>query len=267
MTATLDMRLAKLALVLALGITPPAQATLIGAASEGQALDAESALLGNPLVGIGLPPLVAGSTPGTYNESDSLAAHAGVSGQLTITAGLLSGAASFDGATVTGGGGIENLHLQIASLISLNLDSLISTSSVSGDWGSLVAVGDSSLSNAFLTAGMAQLALDSHAAPNTTVDVLGLLGVAGVNLILNEQFETCSAGVCGIETNALHLTVNPVGLNLVTADIILGHSKARLEAEQNTVPPGTVPEPGVWSLLLLGLGALGLARRRGALNA
>jgi hypothetical protein len=69
--------------------------------------------------------------------------------------------------------------------------------------------------------------LPTAPAPNTTIDLVPL-GIAGATLILNER----TIGGDGVDTssmtsNAIHLTLNTAGL--ITADIALGHSEAKLD--------------------------------------
>lgn len=62
--------------------------------------------------------------------------------------------------------------------------------------------------------------------PNTAID-LSVLGIAGATLVLNERtVEGDGVNSLSLSTNALHLTLNVVGL--VTADVIVGHSDASL---------------------------------------
>lgn len=66
--------------------------------------------------------------------------------------------------------------------------------------------------------------------PNTSID-LAALGIVGATLILNEQ----TIGGDGVDmgsmsSNALHLTLNTA--DVITADIVIGHSEARLDCTQ-----------------------------------
>jgi hypothetical protein len=70
-------------------------------------------------------------------------------------------------------------------------------------------------------------ALPTAPAPNTTID-LAPLGIAGATLILNER----TIGGDGVDmssmtSNAMHLTLSSAGL--ITADVALGHSEAKLD--------------------------------------
>ena len=97
------------------------------------------------------------------------------------------------------------------------------------------------------------------------MDVLGLLGLTGVSLILNEQILT-GDGIsnAGMAVNAIHLEFNDFtsGLGILNGDIIIGHSEAQVQAL-----PAQVPEPGTLALTALALAAMLRFRHRGSTSA
>lgn len=249
-------------LPVALSLAFPAHAAVTSATSGGEALSVGVDVLGLPFLTADVSE-VQDSTPGAYSVSETvislnLPLNLGLA-SANLNTGVLTGSASFDGATAYGYGGIETLNLGVGtllgSILSLSLDSIYSSSSVTGDWGNLSATGDSTLANAKLWLLGSSLTLDAHPAANTHIDLLGtgLLGAIGVHLILNEQIESCSSFACSIETNALHLWVDPLNVGLANVEIILGHSMAEVTA---------VPEPSNMALLLAGLGLVGFVTRK-----
>lgn len=262
------------ALVLTLVLGAPAHAAITSASSEGYALNASVDLLGSTLLDVNLLGTAAGSTavPGSYP------AHTGVSGSLiaglpllatgihaTAGVGLLYGDATFVGDQVQGKGGVSDLDLAVktylfgiptSTLIGLSDVTLESVSTVSGDWGSLSAVGHSTITNATLNILGVNFDIAAMAAANSgpNADVSGLLDILGVHLVLNEQIGgACSSFDCQITTNALHLWVDPLNLGLAGVDIVIGHSMAQVAA---------VPEPEQWGMMLAGLGLVGFVVRR-----
>jgi hypothetical protein len=176
---------------------------------------------------------------------------------------------------------VVDLHTAVnLPVVDLSAGVLSSTSSVTGDYGAWTASGDSvitdlglsilgktvnwlTIGDEFVTGDLdATLGLDGKvqitAAPNTRINLFGLLDLAGVFLTLNEQDEDCAAASCSIETNAFHLWADPLYLGLVDLDLKLGHSSAMLAGQ-----PSAVPLPGSLWMMLGGLGVLGtIARRR-----
>jgi hypothetical protein len=152
--------------------------------------------------------------------------------------------------------------------LTLSADALGSTSTVSGDYGSLSGFGSATIVNLKLKLGTNVFTLGlGPVAANT--DLLTLLSPAlapisnalstlGIKITLNEQSSTCDfISTCEQTTNALHVSVKPLGLN--TADIVLGHSYAK-----ETAIAAAVPEASTYGMMLVGLGLVGamVARRR-----
>jgi len=74
--------------------------------------------------------------------------------------------------------------------------------------------------------GNSILGIPVNPAPNTSIDLSGLLG-SGNTLVLNEQTITGDGTTgLGVATNALHLTLNVVGL--ITASVIISHADASI---------------------------------------
>ncbi len=268
MIRKLSVPVSALALAM-MAVAVPAHAVISSASSEGDALTAKVSVLGTSLLNLNLLAKAEGTAAPNYADHQSLPlnVNAGIPlvASANVNATTLYGDATFDGATVFGQGGVTGLNLGVNLLnlfgstpvLGLTNATLYSTSTITGDYGSLSAVGDSTITQGQLNVlgHLLDLSVYADAAPNTVVDVAGLLGLTGVHLTLNEQIGgTCSSFACAIETNALHLVVDPLGLNVVGADIVLGHSMAEVTA--------AVPEPGEWGMMLVGLGMLGSFGRR-----
>lgn len=168
--------------------------------------------------------------------------------------------------------GVTVLGNPTISLDLLNADAttINSTSIITGDYGALHASGISVIQDLVLNVNGLDLDLVALLGANGNIDANGFLvadpntvllsvgGVAGLNIILNEQIVT-GDGVTEltIETNAIHISASGIDLGLplvsetLEADIIIGHSQASMSS---------VPEPG--SILLAGLGGFILLRRR-----
>jgi hypothetical protein len=106
-----------------------------------------------------------------------------------------------------------------------------------------------------------RVAFNANPAPNSQVGGLDqfTLAALGITVILNEQFNTCTATAisCFVETNALHLTIDDsvAGLGLGNYDIKLGHSYAAATVS-------AVPEPATYAMMGLGLFGVMLGARR-----
>jgi hypothetical protein len=199
-------------------------------------------LVGNVAVTSGPLPISSGTAPGPYTDHDT-AASASVSalGLVSLGTGLLDTHAN---STIDGLAGaksaaadatVDNVGLNIfAGLLGLTADEVQSTASITSGFNSLNAVGSTTLTNAALSSLLTSVGLGASPAPNTHVDVLGLFGLTGVSLILNEQIQT-GDGVngLGLAVNAIHLGfINfASGLNVLNGDIIISHSEVQVQAQ------------------------------------
>ena len=157
------------------------------------------------------------------------------------------------------------LGIPVADLLGISATTISSTATVSGDYGSLVGVGSSTVENLQLQlSGLPILNLTGtiNPAPNTNVTLL--TPVAGLSVILNEQIPTFTGGQLetrSLTVNAVHIILNALnvpGLGSLTGDIIIGQSRATLQA---------TPEPSSVIMLGLSLSAIAgpaLLRRRRA---
>ena len=95
----------------------------------------------------------------------------------------------------------------------------------SGDGGNVVLVNP-----AVTILGIPIPALPTTPAPNTTID-LASLGIAGATLILNERtIGGDGVNMSSMVSNAIHLMLATAGV--ITADVALGHSEAKLDCMQ-----------------------------------
>ncbi len=134
--------------------------------------------------------------------------------------------------------------------VSLNLSSLVSLTSLS--------LLGSSLSHSINLSAIA----GATPTANTMLggDTGSLLARLGIMLTLNEQFNTCTSLLtsCSVETNALHLIIDPAIAGLAAVDLKLGHSYAAA----TTSAISAVPEPETYAMMGLGLVAVMLGARR-----
>jgi hypothetical protein len=260
-------RLAALLLAGAVWV-PGVEAAVASGTSEGAGVQASASSLGIPLLDLNVPN-VSGSAPAPYNLSDTFASVNAPLAALSLNTGVLTGSASSDvdgtagSKTTSGTGTVNGTVLNLLGSVSLTASVLSSTSTITGDFGSLMANGNSIITNAVLTIDNGILLpdtvinLNANAAPNTVISN-SALSALGIFVILNEQIESCSSFLCSLETNAIRIGLNPLGLQLVAADIKLGHSFASMTAP--------VPEASEWAMMLAGLGLVGFAARRRGLG-
>jgi hypothetical protein len=280
--------LAPLALV---AFTNVSQAAFVKVAtSDGYAISVDLNLtLAVPIASATVSPLgdATGTAPAPYGDTAHVASVdlnsgniLGLATLLHIGTGVIDSSASSDAngllstATTTGTTTINDLgvgivNFPLSTFLNVNATTLTSTSQVTGGFGTLNAMGTSSIEDLsisllganIVTAEVAAQVANGTLAPNTGLDVNGLVGLS---VLLNEQIVT-GDGITsrGITTNTIHLHFDAVNLDLglsgiaqLTGDVIIGHSAA-IQA---------VPEPS--SLILCGAGVaiLGMgglrARRR-----
>ncbi len=185
--------------------------------------------------------------------------------------GLEQTASSIAGNVLTGGSGLNVVNItaaQLAGLSSINavgaellILNISGDFSKGGNWSALAGLGpDSVLFNfhdgsSVKLAGNASLA-GSVLAPNALVSMSGNTGIDG-SVYASSFSGSGNATVGGTRLTGLDTLGNndPVGNdappNVKSNDPIVGNG------------PGTsVPEPGTWALLILGLGAIGVGMRR-----
>ena len=250
-------------LSLGLGLTVSSQAIVTFGSSDAYGVQAGVTLLTFNLK-VAAVPTASGTAPPPYNDTDQVLSLL-VSGPLgTLSTGVMTVNASSD---VDGGAGdrfamadaeVNGLSLELVpgtgspDLLNLTADQVVSNSIVSGDFGSLVGVGDTVLTNTVLTILGVGVAITSNPAPNTVV-----FNNLGITVTLNEQFVSGDGiNSRGQTTNAIHIGLEDVigGGGLVNGDIIISHSAANLRA--------VVPEPSSMVAAVVGLGWLAVRRRR-----
>jgi hypothetical protein len=261
--------LASLALLSAMAFqAAPLQAQVVSGTSTGYALFADVDALGVITV-INQPetPFLTNSAPVPYNNSASIAnpKYPSPCGALFQPACALDASLLFSNidSDVNGAAGSKSAHGQ-GGVVGLDLLGVLgpllgnvtiqSDSTVSGDSGALIPTGSTTI----LGLTLLGTALDhplNNVAPNTDLfSLLGLGSILGISAIVNEQIVTGDCIImCMQETNALHITLanGLVGGTLLSGEIILGHSEAKLTA--------TAPVPVPAAIWLLGSGVLGLA--------
>lgn len=171
---------------------------------------------------------------------------------------------------------VVGLGLNVLGLLGLELGTIVSEARVAGEHGQLGQVLDETDTGTRIVGlgvdvlGGSLIDLNLDPAENFELDVLGLLGITGLDIVLNETFHTCDYVACGpddlgteqrgVERNAVHISLNGGllgGLGVVSGDIWIGHAEAELIAHASPVP---VPA-AAW-LLISGLAGLGLLARR-----
>ncbi|MGG7054209.1 PEP-CTERM sorting domain-containing protein [Nitrosomonas sp. ANs5] len=265
-----------------------------------------AAIDANATLGPVAPSTVSSPVPGS--DSNSLATiNASLSGVANVNTGLLTTQANSNvdglpGNLTTGASAAVNqldIGVPLLNLLGLSATTLQSTAQVTGDFGSLMATGNTILqeTNLNLLGGLVSLDLGAYTGENNQIldvnidviaDILtsGTAGItssllSGLSIILNEQIEDCTNGFCSLAVNAMRISFDNfshTGLfaslapllgatveNTLTlnGDIIISHSYAMMEAIQDPLPPaGQVPEPGSLALVALALGLMLVYRRR-----
>ncbi|MBA3725357.1 MAG: PEP-CTERM sorting domain-containing protein [Armatimonadetes bacterium] len=251
-------------LSLGLGLTVSSHAIVTFGASDAYGVQAGVTLLTFNL-NVAAVPTASGSAPAPYSDTDQVLSLFVSGGPLgTLSTGVMTVNASSD---VDGGAGnrfamadaeVNELSLVLVPglgdppLLNLTADQVVSDSIVSGDFGSLVGVGDTVLTNTVLTILGVGVAINANPAPNTVV-----FNNLGITVTLNEQFVSGDGiNSRGQTTNAIHIGLEDVGAGggLVNGDIVISHSAASLEA--------VVPEPSSMVAAVVGLGWLAVRRRR-----
>ena len=241
-----------------------ARADVTGGDSRSYGIYVNLTLIGIPILQVPEQPVSSGSAPGPYNDSDQvLSLSASVPPFASIGTAVMDTTAASD---INGTSGshfanstslVDDLSLDILqspfapSLVTVSADTIGSTSTASGDFGSMSAVGTMVLENLAISVSGNALVIPVAPDPNTV-----LLDAAGVRVVLNEQSSSVAAGSASIDTNALHITLTDIlfGGGLVNADIIVAHSDASMGS--------VVPEPAtVVSLALISVGVFALRRR------
>lgn len=270
------LSLAAFAALLAIQWVSAAHAINTSATSSGYGLFVDANALNALNLDVGpLPVGVSGTAPAPYANSNTVlnvnvASSIPVVASGSVTAGSVSATAASNvdggpGSRITSasggvvGAGVNMVTLPVIgsgiTLLGLNA-TLGSTAQVSGNFGSLVAAGTTTIQNLGLTISGIPVNLSAYVnapvAPNTSVN-LAALGIANASLILNEQI--VAGDQSSITVNAFHLNVNVA--NSIVAQVILGHSQAQMTA--------AVPEPATAMLSATGIMALahfGRSRQR-----
>ncbi|MGR8931539.1 MAG: hypothetical protein ACU836_12935 [Gammaproteobacteria bacterium] len=249
-------------------------AKVVSASSEGFGALIDLTIVGANINSGVLPAGAIGRTPGAYDETaDTLAVSGDLLGLglINVDIPVLTGSASSNvdntlGSKLTAAtGGVTSLGVSAAGLLELTVGAVNAEAEVQGDFGELTTVAKSAIANLGIDLlGLGSIPINIGTKPNFTVDLLGLLNLAGVNLTLNEQLingdpnGVCSDDSCSLEVNALHLALSrvPFGINLISGDIKIGHAFAEMAAS-------AVPVPAAVSLFGSGLiGLVGFSRLR-----
>jgi hypothetical protein len=265
-----------------LAVSGAGQATVISGSSSSYvvSVDVSANVLGliNLNLGVSPTPVSSGTAPDPYVFSNStVSLNEGLNllgiNLLGVSAGILNADASSDADGSDGAkfasasASIVDLGVGALGLIGLNVEAVKSTASVYGDFGALVAAGETILAGAELSILGVPIALIDIPAPNTVVD-LSLAGLVGVSLILNEQIFTGNGiDSIGLVVNAIHLSFNAFvsGAASLTGDIIISHAQAQISTMPGEVAapaPAPIPEPGTLALLGSGFAILGWKSRR-----
>lgn len=269
MRVSLSARQACLAAAMILVSACHVRAVTISASSSGYGLFTDVSALGINLDVGPLPTGVSGVAPAPYNLANSVA-NVNVTTAIPVVVSGEVGASLVNGAATSNVDGLPGSRLTTASggivgadigavtiplfgngltILALN-GTLNSTAQISGDFGSLVATGTTTIESLSMTIAGTVVNLAPYVGvnvvPNTSVNLAGL-GILNTTLILNEQI--IAPDNSSITVNALRLSTNLLNIG---GDIILGRSQCSV---------ATVPEPA-GGLLVLAAVPLGLVRRQ-----
>lgn len=177
------------------------------------------------------------------------------SGTITDTANTLAAPADTATATST----VNGTALNVLGLVTIGA-TVLSSTSTSTDNPVLGSTGSSTVTGLTLSVLGVPVPVVVSGAPNQTIN-LGLSGLAGATLVINEQIPTGGVNSTGITTNALDLTfANSVfGIVTLNGSVIIAHSATTLNAR------GVVPEPSTFALMGIAAITFGLnhVRTRG----
>ncbi|MGD9634413.1 MAG: PEP-CTERM sorting domain-containing protein [Pirellulales bacterium] len=276
MNCSIQTRTVGALLILAIGGAQHlASAAVISASSNGYGLSASATALGLNVSAGPVPVGASGTAPAPYNNPQTLlnlnvvnSIPFVVSGDIGADAVNGAAASDVDGLpgvrTTSASGGVVGADMDLLTLPLFRSGitlfglgaTLGSTAQITGDHGSLVATGTTTIENLGLTINAINVPLGTYVgvnvAPNTMVNLAGL-GIANASLILNEQI--IAGDNSSITVNAFHLSVNIA--NAITSNVILGHSQA-------SVVTSPVPEPSTLAMVGLGLVTTVNWRRRAA---
>jgi hypothetical protein len=214
---------------------------------------------------------LSGTAPTPYNSTLSLPAGATISSGGFLTGTLLTGntglltttiSSSVDGFSVNGSANgttlINNLGLNVLdTLVSINATTLMSSSTVSGSYGSLTPVGATSTSGLDVKVLGIDVTSLLMASSGSIVNINGFdgLAVAGLSIGLNVMTTTGNGTTTsGITTDNLIVQFNGLsylGLS-IGGTLDIGQSQASMVSSA-----GAVPEPSSIALTALGLLSLG----------
>lgn len=252
----------------ALTMSQTADATVVNAKSEGYAAYIDLNLL--DLADIVLQPIPGGAhgeAPAPYHNTDSTLS---LEIPNILKLDVLWGEASSDvdgsdgSKTTSGFGEVAGLNLDLFGLVTLDLGVINASASVTGDYGTMSAMGSTAIALASGTILGIPVAVD--VSPTAEINLLG------ISIIFDEQMENCTDSFCSMEANAIHINFDDLVLNDITAallgidtltgEIIIGHAYAEMSAAE-AAPP--VPVPAAAWLFGSGImGLVGFARRRQA---